>query len=381
MKSTVYIHPGLPKTGTTAIQIFLRSNQESLAKKGVSYPLFSRKFPGVRIERNGHFLSRTVTDSAFKEDCLQKIISLAEDYDKIVLTDEELWSSACDQSDFWVTLRDRLAEHHIALKMIVYLRRQDAFMASLWAQKIKGVKVRSFPFKKFIQRELYDVDYYRYLQDVSAIIGRENVLVRPYEFSQFLGKDHSIVSDFLIALDVDYDDSLVFKNERVNISLGGNILEVKRQLNRVKTYQDKAWRTVKYFEQVQKEWMEQKKYHDCSTWLSGERAEYMKRFDDDNRKIALEYLGREDGVLFEAPLPSNDPEKYAYTCKELRAILKCLEKKLLADPKSPFSPSEVKDLCSKTWTLIYANDDYVHRCPLFRKFKRRLIRKSNNKNK
>ncbi len=372
MKATVYIHPGLPKTGTTAIQKFLRNNAEELERKGVKYPLFDRKFKGVHIERNGHFLSGFVTDADFKNACLQEIIHLADHFDKIILTDEELWSSACNQPEFWTKLKTTLNSHDIDLKMIVYLRRQDAFMASLWAQKIKGVKLRYCTFKLYLAEESYDVNYYEYLERVATIIGKKNVIVRPYEFSQFKGKDGSIVSDFLMALDIEYDDSLHFNNERHNLSLGGNVLEVKRHMNRVEAFRPKAHRTLKYYTEIQEEWTKKKKYHDCSTFLGDDRAEYMKQFYEGNRKIAIEYLDRKNGILFETPLPANDPEKRNYTYEEMRAILKLLYKKLRKDPHAPFTNEEFQKICDETWGYIQESNFYVHKHPKLKAIERRL---------
>lgn len=38
---TLYLHIGTPKTGTSAIQIFCKDNQETLKKQGYYYPIFT----------------------------------------------------------------------------------------------------------------------------------------------------------------------------------------------------------------------------------------------------------------------------------------------------------------------------------------------------
>ena len=43
----LYIHMGTPKTGTTAIQLFLHSNQEILQKQGYQFPNLSSIFTGI----------------------------------------------------------------------------------------------------------------------------------------------------------------------------------------------------------------------------------------------------------------------------------------------------------------------------------------------
>ena len=53
-----YLHIGMPKTGTTAIQCFLRDNREELKKQGFCYPDFGYAYPKVGAHRNGYFVSR-----------------------------------------------------------------------------------------------------------------------------------------------------------------------------------------------------------------------------------------------------------------------------------------------------------------------------------
>ena len=46
--STVYIHVGTPKTGTSAIQVFFTKNRKLLKEKGVCYPDLGFDFPGIK---------------------------------------------------------------------------------------------------------------------------------------------------------------------------------------------------------------------------------------------------------------------------------------------------------------------------------------------
>lgn len=356
MKSTVYVHIGSPKTGTTAIQLFLRKNMKALEKKGLKYPFFKREFKGVRRQRNGHFLSDTVNDTEFIESCFNTIYEEAEKFPKIILTDEELFNFGGYSQDFWSNLKNRFNSRDIAVKMIVYLRRQDTYIASHWAQKIKGVKKETYTFQSFLNTvtyERYHLDYYRYLSNAAEILGKENIIVRPYEFSQFEGKDHTIVSDFLTALDVEYDDTLNFDNARRNISIEGNVLEVKRYLNMIPEFLKKCEFFHRYLEPVQTQLREDGKYRNCSTFLKGEREAFLSQFAEGNASIAGEYMGREDGILFYDPVPQNDPEKKDYTYDELMMILNMLQKSVEADPESDFTKEEFSEICEKAKEIIH----------------------------
>ena len=58
--STVYISIGTPKTGTTALQTFLRENENELNKQGYCYPMLELGIAPYYADRNGPFLAMGV---------------------------------------------------------------------------------------------------------------------------------------------------------------------------------------------------------------------------------------------------------------------------------------------------------------------------------
>ena len=64
--STVYIHVGTPKTGTSAIQVFFTKNRKLLKEKGVCYPNLGFDFPGINSNRNAHCLNAYIYDENHK---------------------------------------------------------------------------------------------------------------------------------------------------------------------------------------------------------------------------------------------------------------------------------------------------------------------------
>ena len=66
------------------------------------------------------------------------IRQLFESYDQVILSDEGIWSASCEnRKSLWDELKEYGDRHHFAVKIIVYLRRQDAFLDSLWKQRVK----------------------------------------------------------------------------------------------------------------------------------------------------------------------------------------------------------------------------------------------------
>lgn len=349
--STLYLHIGTPKTGTTAIQLFLHKNKRALEEKDCKFPIFKRNFDGVRLQRNGHFLCSSVTDSDFIESCFKKIFTFSEKYSKIILTDEELWNMGGNRESFWVNLKERLDKVGINLKVLVYLRRQDTYIASHWAQKVKGVKGKIYDFHTFLDTSTNNYDYYSYLNRVANIIGKENIIVRPYEFEQF--KDNSIIADFMNAVQIEYDDTFVYDSIIRNVSIGGNVLEVKRYLNMVPEFAAYGPKLRIYLEEVQTQLQKNGKYRDCSTFLKGERVEFMKKYYYGNRNVAKEFLHRDDGILFKSPVTEKDPKKYNYSLRELNMIMDMLRELVKKDPLSPIPYNEFMKISNEASKFIY----------------------------
>ena len=236
----LYIHVGLPKTGTTFLQNFMRDNIAVLNSKGYDYPIFKTVFPRVGVTRNGYFLknskldkfSKRVIDTENKifDEHFEELKEVAKKYDNIVLSEESLWN---DHKFSWENLKKRADEIGLTVKMVVYLRRQDSFIQSYWSQKVKETYTISF--KKFLNTKRFAnmyMDYYARLEELAKILGKENLIPRVYERSSFGGTKNTLTSDFLEAIGLEETDEYVTNSLGSNLSLSGAYLETKRKLNR-----------------------------------------------------------------------------------------------------------------------------------------------------
>ena len=134
---TIFIHIGTPKTGTTAIQNFLNDNRTTLKKYGLIYPVFKVKYQRERSVRNGHWLINPEVSREKYDECMKHLIHVTNKFSRVVLTDEGFWNRGGAETDFWLNLRKVLEPRDIQLKVIVYLRRQDDYAYSYYAQRIK----------------------------------------------------------------------------------------------------------------------------------------------------------------------------------------------------------------------------------------------------
>lgn len=350
--STIYIHAGTPKTGTSAIQFFCSKNRRLLKDKGVCFPNLGFEFPGIGVNRNGHFMNHRLTDESKKrlheeEEAmvakgLEKLEKLLETYPTVVLSDEQFWNNKEMNTEKWTFYKEKFAEMGADLKVIVYLRRQDLLIQSYWAQQVKETMTTSF--KKYIDSEKYTyfkVDYDKRLAEIAEGVGKENIIVRVYEQQQYYGGN--ILSDFLHLFGLEMTDEYKQANHVVNASLEGACLEVKRLLNNNPVYKSKKNFLVPLLTAVQQERVGEVGYTTGKFFSKQDQKAFMEKFEEGNARVAREYLNREDGILFrDEVVASEDEEGTKYSSKELVMILGDViaRQQLLLDEKD----AELKEL-------------------------------------
>lgn len=236
--ATIYIHIGAPKTATSTLQRILASNYKKLLKNGILYP---------RDHRHGDAHHALICD-------------LIEKHQNIRMPD--LWYGDCARGQAWQSLHDEISQHEASIhsvilsselffgqsknidlmleditsylhghevKVVAYLRRQDQLYSSFFNQDVKGVRQWAFSAYEFYEtHQIFQHDYHSLLSLWSDALGKNNILIRPYEAQQWLNGD--IVQDFCAVT-----NTIPLKSGRVssNESLGINQLYIKQCLNRI----------------------------------------------------------------------------------------------------------------------------------------------------
>jgi hypothetical protein len=311
--ATLYLHIGMPKTGTTAIQNFLTDNAEALNKHGICYPDLGFRYPSIGIPRNAHFLIASYIEENGKkthrrpaaeyEPGLDQLADLARRYDRIILSDEAIWRGSTTREDFWPRLKEDLAKRSLDLKIIVYLRRQDLWVQSFWAQKVKKGTTMTFQeYLKYMDEVSYPVNYYPYMDMLASVFGKDALVIRLYEKEQYEGEQHSLLSDFLNIFGVPLSEDFTMKKEFYNPSLAGNSIEMRRLLNNLPDIDRNSHALKQAIRDLQTN------HPDTGiggsyTWHdTAEQSSYLNSFAESNSRVAREFLDREDGQLFWHPV-------------------------------------------------------------------------------
>ncbi len=319
--ATVYLCIGTQKTGTTMLQAFMRNNPEALAEQGYCYPDMGPELSGKLYKnRNAHFLLRPGLDVEKSKRQMEMgyhiVEKAAEEYPYIVLSDEIIWYNCRIKPNFWEDILSDFGKINCKVKVVVYLRRQDDLVLSLWNQKVKGRTEISKDFKQWLGEDMdhFPLDYYEHLKFIESKVGRENLLVRVYENGQFEGEEKTLLSDYLKTIGVVFNDKFDVEDEVKNEGLTNNFVEIRRILNSITGHEEMSEffrQAVLNANQCQKELYPEEK---TSIFSYEDRVAFLKPFEESSKKTAEEFLGRSDGVLFRKPvlnLPAWNPDSSA----------------------------------------------------------------------
>ena len=205
-EKTIYLHIGMPKAGSTSLQLFCFHNSEKLKEKGVLYPSVGSSNP----KTNGRFInyrqiifdvyraeleekSKEAYNSFFEEQFLPVIEG--SECPKIVLSEEGIWKNNVSPE-----ICDVMLEHGFNVKVIAYIRRPVEYLASYWQEHLKPFHF-DLGFNCTLNECLENIPAnYEILEKYIEKLGKENVIIRPFEVSQW--KNNDLYEDFLSVLGI-----------------------------------------------------------------------------------------------------------------------------------------------------------------------------------
>lgn len=291
----LYLHIGMGKTGTTAIQNFCAANIAAFNAQGFSYPqigqrscahhLISPHIPPFLTKANWVFLepNRWVPKLAAQSD--NNFVMSSE---LIAWTAEELVGPFCEA-----------IKEHFNLKIVIYLRRQDELVMAGYNQMVKAGLQRG-KIDAILEKKLHSYDYQERISVWEKHVGAENLIVRAYEKSQFVKGD--LIEDFLTGgLQIcDTSQFVPLEKGDLNPRLSNESLEYKRLINNVIENVDQSANfnefLFAYSAKLKSDGGDG--YRDKDTLSQEQRQRILDRFEQGNRHIAQHFCGREDGKLF-----------------------------------------------------------------------------------
>jgi hypothetical protein len=296
--SEIFLHVGLHKTATSALQQRLRRNRESLSRNGFFYP-----DPGqfdahhelaslLRVDDEASLINPAGEDQFFKGIAACKL----EAFGRNVILSSEIFSQNVSRSA--IPMLSRLFDK---VSVVLYLRRQDTLLESVHNQMLKQSAFRS---DDILHSGFYPAcDLHGTVAMWKSLVGDRNVIVRRYEPGKMFMDD--IAMDFLQAIGMPTDPCWSeMKSEQLNDSL--SMIEYL-VLDRLATNEWPAWhRVVDTTTQIVRTKFSGRDCQMVGNYLTyQERVGFMEEHAEGNAKLLGEFFP-EDDRLFAAPVRHSD---------------------------------------------------------------------------
>jgi hypothetical protein len=320
-KPRLYIHIGYHKTGTSILQKFLFLNRQILFDNGVLYP-------STGLSGDGHAPLALSLNNIH-----HKYISIITKYSK-TQNPSDPYTLRADQSaaNLYTNLHEEIikSKHStivissecfvewldpelvkcrfnlglLDIKIIVYLRRQDNWLQSVYNQLCKDPYFR-FTGNIYELPQIEQLDYYKCIESWAQVFGKRNIIVRPYEKRQLT---HGLFADFLRIIGLSLTPDYYIPNTLTegNPSLDNELLAFIRVCNEIPMTQEEHMKLLKALESLSTTNKTENTFLDHYLLSPKERSELVAKYEAGNRLIAKNYLDRSDGQLFYDPISPSE---------------------------------------------------------------------------
>jgi hypothetical protein len=292
MKPTLFLHVGMDKTGTSAVQLFLHERRDELLEKtGVLFPL-----TGKWTDHSHHpFAFTTLSMGDFKPSSLKGLFAnlareIKQSNAKSVLLSSECFFKMHTKDGF--DLFWEKAEHLFGdIKVIVYVRRQDKWVESRHRHSIVSgnelaVDVLSRPFFS---------NYKQFIDKWRDLVGHGNVIVKPFERQQFV--DGDVCQDFAHILGA--NDLEPSEGSQVNVGFSSKRILFRKLINKLNSNADDMHRLNRLLLNLPK--VEDEDHPFVSP---AQQVKLFNEYNSINQDLAREYIDSARADLFFDPAPT-----------------------------------------------------------------------------
>lgn len=212
------LHIGTPKTGSTLLQTTCLQNRTWLSRQGVYFPsllsnggnhlaVFAAATPRITVFHRELGVTSTEEQRDYQSRFLDRLDAEIEraraTHERMLVTSENLAGGL--RSPGIATLHGMLAERFSEIEILVYLRRQDNCLLSLYAEGVRRGFL-SLSYEAFLEKALAGLeagnfrflDYQRLLKRWAGSFGRRSLDVRLFDPAQWVGGD--LTGDFMTAV-------------------------------------------------------------------------------------------------------------------------------------------------------------------------------------
>lgn len=217
----IYLHVGLPKTGTSAIQTALYNHRDVLKENGVLYP-------AIMLKNNPPKHQKLV--KAFDQvDFLELKIFLDKNkYETIILSTEGITNHFYDfPSQSFEKFKDAIGGYQLIIVYVV--REKESWLRSYYTQAVFNPQSARTHYygTSLLYRDFIELKRIRYLSNFDQLEKDITNKTKPKELI-LLNHSRNMLSDFSRALEL---PELVVGNKKINFSPPEWSVELMRQIN------------------------------------------------------------------------------------------------------------------------------------------------------
>ena len=351
MTAEFILHIGTEKTGTSTIQSALKQNSDWLKERGIWLPQTLRPqgdgdnqiiLPAIFcegqekesiLERAGKPADWTTSQfsSHTREELAIEVSSLMTQGVNTFLVSSEHLSTRLRSVAEIKALKDWLEPIGKVKQIVVYLRRQDLYLASSYSTDLKSGRTKPFniPNPKWAHHRY---DYKNLLQLWGKVFGEHLLTARPFEKNRFL--QNNLLVDFLGILNI--NETIPIQPDAINPSLDTNALAALLGFNlwidqrQSKPTQKVRERFVRFLESTNSS--------DRMTLSAQQANDFLARYTEQNNWVTENFIA--DGLpLFSEQIDSTQKENLP-TATPADALYEILSKILLTEN----SPNESQTL-------------------------------------
>ncbi len=302
-KLSLFIHTGTHKTGTTAIQRFLKANRKNFASKGFGIAgLNPSERSQIKQIAKSYCTNQKVEQATFEYDPIAESINRCQrKCNKKLHSFIISWEGFSGQHlDGYLNNKGFakfIAQYKqkFEIKSITFFRKQDDFIESAYTQKVKHGYTQTFDY--YLEHvEISGFNWLQMTKNYEEELGRDNVIIARYGKDYFENKT-SILKDFVKYLGlIPNEFDLTASNKTSAISNPGwprNIVEVTRELN-ARIPKDKRRQYIRAIESL----MYKKPNKKYSYLTEAQRKALTIKFHNSNLALAHERFGSQSLELF-----------------------------------------------------------------------------------
>jgi hypothetical protein len=280
----IIIHIGRHKTGTTSIQHFLALNEDLLLSRyGIYYPDIGRD----PLMKYHHPLFRDWAENKKNLD-LQLINEIIENakrkYASRILLSSEILSRDSITESKWLQLKEAFKEK---ITIIVYLRRQDKYLQSMYAEEILHGLIKS---QSTIKDTKTNLDYFQFLAPICRTFNKNRIIVKSFDRAIKLG----LYQDFVKNLGITLNDEFQLPPDNLNQSLPWRYLNIVRYANDYPFMRRLFINTISMRLILSLAKISPSFFNTPLPLTEEQRQEILSRYEESNKMVARKYFGGED---------------------------------------------------------------------------------------